>query len=101
MLTMYYKPSCPFCRRVMAVIDRLDIEVELKDISENNDFAEELIARGGKRQVPYLVDTDKSIEMYESDDIVSHLQSNYGQSTATSTKPRVHISNSTCESCEG
>lgn len=100
MLTLYYKPTCPFCRRVMAVIDRLDIEVAMKDTAENDDFKEELIERGGKQQVPYLVDTDKEVEMYESDDIVAHLQKHYGGDT-TPAKPRVHVSGSTCISCEG
>lgn len=100
MLTLYFKPTCPFCRHVVGAIERLELEVEMKDISENEAFAAELIERGGKRQVPYLVDTDKEIEMYESDDIVSHLQKNYGTSTA-STNRRVHVGGSTCVSCEG
>jgi glutaredoxin 3 len=99
MLTLYYRPSCAFCRRVMAVVDRLEIEVDLKDISSEENAAE-LISKGGKKQVPYLVDTEKSVEMYESDDIVKHLQDNYGKNS-TPAKPRVHISDSTCVSCEG
>ena len=34
MLTLYYRPTCAFCRRVLAVIDRLSLEVELKDIND-------------------------------------------------------------------
>ena len=29
---------------------------------------------GGKRQVPFLVDTDRNIQMYESDDIIEYLK---------------------------
>ncbi|GEM_PF-2836265 len=36
--------------------------------------AAELIAKGDKRQVPYLVDSDHGVEMYESDDIVEYLK---------------------------
>jgi len=100
MLILYYKPTCPFCRRVLAVVDRLEIEVELKDISADEAIAAELVEKGGKRQVPYLVDTEKDVAMYESDDIVAYLQTNYGNSSAPS-KPRVHISDATCTSCEG
>lgn len=99
MLTMYYKPTCPFCRRVMAVTDRLGVEVEMKDVNDDT-IAAELIEKGGKRQVPYLIDTDQAVEMYESDDIVAHLQKHYGEGGGES-KPRVHISDSTCVSCEG
>ena len=31
-----------------------------------------LIQLGGKRQVPFLVDRDRNIQMYESDDIIEY-----------------------------
>lgn len=101
MLTLYTKATCPFCSRVVAVIDRLGLEVAYKDIAEDDTYADELIARGGKRQVPYLVDETASTEMYESDTIVSYLQKTYGQPAATAGKPRIHINDATCVSCEG
>lgn len=102
MLALYYKPSCPFCRRVLAVIDRLQLEVDLRNIEESSEHEHDLIARGGKRQVPYLVDEEKEVEMYESDDIVNHLQKHYGAATSvTASRPRVHVGGSTCVSCEG
>jgi glutathione S-transferase len=100
-MIIYYKPTCPFCRRVMAVVDRLGVEVEWRDIVAQPDFAEELVARGGKQQVPYLVDESAGVEMYESDAIVAYLQEKHGTPSTVATKPRVHISNSVCESCEG
>ena len=99
MLTLYYKPSCPFCRRVMAVVDRLGLQVELKDADDAGIMAE-LEARGGEARVPYLIDEAQQIEMYESDDIVSHLQNHYGRSVV-STRPRVHIADNVCIACEG
>jgi glutathione S-transferase len=102
MLALYYKPACPFCRRVLAVIDRLELDVELRDIEADDAYAQELIARGGKRQVPYLVDETQGVEMYESDDIVAHLQKHYsGAPAAMVARPRVHVGGSTCLSCEG
>lgn len=102
MLTLYTKPTCAFSRRVQAVIDRLGLQVEMKDIEADEAVAAELVARGGKLQVPYLVDTDANVEMYESDDIVTHLQTTYGKSVAgVAARPRVHISDNACISCEG
>ncbi len=98
MLTLYYRPTCAFCRRVQAVIDRLSLTVELKDIT-NEAVAEELRALGGKVQVPYLVDDATKTALYESDDIVAYLQKNYG--TPTPSRVRVHISDNACVSCEG
>lgn len=99
MLTLYYRPTCPFCRRVLAVVDRMQLQVELKDIDDEV-LALELESRGGKRQVPYLVDSAAALEMYESDDIVTHLQSTYGKPSAV-TRPRIHIADNVCISCEG
>ena len=53
------------------------IELGLKDIYADPAIREDLIKRGGKRQVPYLVDTDRQVEMYESEDIVEYLNENY------------------------
>lgn len=99
MLTLYTRATCPFCRRVVAVLERLELEVDYKDISEDEAFAAELIALGGKQQVPYLIDTDHDVHLYESDDIVAHLQKHYGTQTASA--PRVHVSGGVCISCEG
>ena len=80
------------------MIDRLNLEVEMKDITDTT-FQAELIARGGKSQVPYLLDEAQATEMYESDDIVAHLQKHYGKPTVS--KVRMHISDNACVSCEG
>ncbi|KXJ97846.1 MAG: glutaredoxin 2 [Parcubacteria bacterium OLB19] len=100
MLTLYYKPTCAFCRRVIAVIDRLELEVEMKNVVEA-DLKAEMEELGGRSQTPFLVDTDKDIKMYESDDIVNYLQTNYGKSVSVPVRPRVHISDNACVSCEG
>ncbi|MAZ56665.1 NrdH-redoxin [bacterium] len=100
MLTLYMKTGCPFCNRVLAVVDRLGLEdVELKDIADDA-IATELVEKGGKRMVPYLVDGETA--MYESEDIVNYLQETYGvKSEGGAAKPRVHVGGSTCVSCEG
>lgn len=76
MLTMYVKTGCPYCALALEAVTTLGLTVEQKNIADDA-VAAELIARGGKRQVPYLVDTDKGIEMYESGDIVAYLEKTY------------------------
>ena len=39
---------------------------------------DELVRRGGKMQVPYLVDPNTGREMYESDTITAYLDAEYG-----------------------
>ena len=104
MLTLYYKPSCPFCQRVLQMAENLNVEFDLKDISESEDTANELIEIGGQRMVPFLVDAENDVKMYESSDIIDYIRENKDSSQAASdapAKPRVHVGGSVCESCEG
>lgn len=103
MLTLYYKPSCPFCQRVLQMAENLKVELDLKDVSEDETAREELIEKGGKQQVPFLVDTEKDTSMYETSDIIEYIRDNYANtaSSGEASKPRVHISSAVCESCEG
>lgn len=76
MLTLYVETGCPFCERVLDTGVDLDIDFELKNIAEPGVIAE-LVERGGKQQVPFLVDDENDVEMYESDDIVAYLKERY------------------------
>lgn len=73
MLTLYVKTGCPFCRKVLDTGAELGLTFEEKNIADDA-VAAELIARGGKRQVPYLVDSEHGVEMYESGDINAYLR---------------------------
>ena len=59
--------------KVLEFAEKNGIEFELHNIADAA-VAEELIKRGGKRQVPYLVDVKNATEMYESDDIIEYLR---------------------------
>ncbi|NQV93084.1 glutaredoxin [Candidatus Kaiserbacteria bacterium] len=84
MLTLYVKTGCPFCLATLAKAEELGLTLEEKNIA-NDAVAEELIARGGKRQVPYLVDSERNVEMYESGDINIYFDTHYGKG-ATNTE---------------
>lgn len=73
MLILYIKTGCAYCARVLAAGVDLNLEFSLKNVADEA-IAKELISRGGKKQMPYLVDTDTGIEMYESEDIISYLR---------------------------
>jgi len=77
MLTIYVKTGCPYCAMVEKKVDDLGLTVDYKNIGDDA-VAAELIEKGGKRQVPYLIDGDKNASMYESSDIVDYLDENYG-----------------------
>ena len=75
-LELYYKPTCPFCQKVLSFINDKNIpDIELKDKSANPQFQQELVAVGGKSQVPCLFIDGKPL--YESDDIIAWLDLNF------------------------
>lgn len=73
-LTLYYKPSCPYCHKVLQFMESHDIELPLKNLMENSFHRQELLEIGGKGQVPCLMIDGQAL--YESDDIISWLDSN-------------------------
>ena len=78
MFILYIREGCPFCEDVVRAGAELGVEFETLDIGDSV-VRSELIMRGGKAQVPYLVDTDRKVEMYESADIVKHLRGVHGR----------------------
>lgn len=72
MYILYYTPTCPFCIRVLDFAKEAEITLTLKNINEEQ-YAQELMERGGKTQVPYFVDEEEGREMYESSDIIGYL----------------------------
>ena len=71
-LTLYYKPTCPYCHKVLSFMENAGIHLSLKNILESPEAREELTAKGGKSQVPAL-EIDGKI-MYESEDIIAYLK---------------------------
>lgn len=82
MLTLYVKPYCPYCARVIAVNGAIKAPLVYKDITADAAVRAELLEKGGKSQVPYLDDTDRGVSMYESGDIIDYLQTHYGNGAA-------------------
>lgn len=75
-LVLYYRPTCPFCVRVLKRMKDLGIEgaITLKNISDDEEAEATLISVGGKCQVPCLfIDGEP---LYESGDIVAWLDAN-------------------------
>ena len=71
MLELYYSDSCPYCRKVINYFNKQGIQYEPKDVSIKDNY-NKLMKIGKISQVPFLLDTDKNISMYESDLIISY-----------------------------
>ncbi len=76
-LALYHYNGCPFCSMVRSVIDRLGINVELRDIVEISQHRDDLIKARGRATVPVLRITSPGGEerwMPESRDIARYLE---------------------------
>ena len=80
-LALYHFTGCPFCIMARANIERLGVDVELRDIFENAQYRDELIEARGRATVPVLRITSLNGEerwVPESRDIVSYLEKTVG-----------------------
>ena len=82
-LTLYNMEGSPYCRKVRETLSELDLEHIVRNVPKGSPKRAELEKRGGKVQVPYLIDPNSKVEMYESDDIVAYLEKQYGAGPRT------------------
>jgi len=76
-LNLYQLPACPFCVKVRRSLKRDGLNINLRNINQNENYREELIREGGKRTVPCLRIEKKNEPvrwLYESSSIVDYLQ---------------------------
>lgn len=79
MLELYQFESCPFCAKVRQTLSDLHIDYICRNIPRDaEEKRKQFIKLTGKMQVPCLVDKDKDLIMFESDDIIEHLEKKYG-----------------------
>lgn len=69
-LVLYFKPTCPYCQKVLAYMQDQDIELEMRNTMEPG-VVDDLIELTGKTQVPCLVINGEP--MLESNDIIAYL----------------------------
>lgn len=57
-ITIYTKPSCPYCRAAKEDFARRGVEYTEIDVYQNAAEAEEMFKGAGRRAVPIIVDGD-------------------------------------------
>ena len=102
MLTLFYKPTCAYCQHVLGEAEALGVTFRLKDISSDIFLAQELLEVGGDTQVPFLVDSDRGVKMYESEAIVAYLKEHYANQKENKTFGglKIHQSEEICDTCQ-
>ena len=84
MLELYQAEDCPYSEKVRQTMQELGLSYVIHNPrSHGGDVTNErtheaLTKLGGQDQIPFLVDTDRGEALYESEDIIDHLESHYG-----------------------
>jgi glutathione S-transferase len=76
-LELYSFEASPFCRIVREALCRLETPYQLHNLGKRSRKREAFVARSGRMMVPYLVDPNTGVEMFESADIVRYLEETY------------------------
>lgn len=74
---LYYYDSCGFCRRVLAALPNIKVEVEKRNVQQEPKWRQEQAKATGRTQVPCLKITDDNGSeqwLFESADIINYLQ---------------------------
>lgn len=80
MIELYHAERCPYCVKVRVFLEEESIAYVSKPVplgSASSPLKDELRRLGGKTQVPYLVDPERNVKMYESDDIIDYITEHY------------------------
>ena len=77
-ITMYELPGCPYCAKVRAKLDELDLEYDVIEVPRSHDERTQVQEVSGQTGVPVITDEANGVEgMAESDDIVEYLEETY------------------------
>ena len=79
-LALYYYESCPYCARVLRILEQLDVKLELRHVLQHPQYRRELVEARGRGTVPVLKITQPDGShrwMPESEDIVDYLRERF------------------------
>jgi glutathione S-transferase len=77
-LTLYRLQACPFCERVVRVLDEYEVAYQSRFVEPMHGDRDVVKRLTGKRTVPALVDDTTGVTMSESGNIVEYLEHTYG-----------------------
>lgn len=77
LLELYNMEGSPYCRKVRETLAELNLDYIVRNVGKRGARRHLLVERGGKMQVPFLIDPNRDADLYESQDIVDYLEANY------------------------
>ena len=82
--TLYRLQACPYCERVVRVLDELGIDYRSRFVEPMHSERTAVKRLTGARTVPAIVDENTGVTMAESANIVNYLERTYGDGAAAS-----------------
>jgi glutathione S-transferase len=79
-MALYQFKACPFCVKTRRAMKRLGLNIELRDARGDMQWRQQLLAEGGRLQVPCLYIPQSSGDaqwLYESNDIIAYLEERF------------------------
>jgi glutathione S-transferase len=78
-LELWSFEASPFCRIVRETLCMLELPYRLHNVAKNSPGRAAFQERSGRMMVPFLVDPNTGVEMFESADIVTYLEETYAE----------------------
>jgi glutathione S-transferase len=78
-LELWSFEASPFCRLAREALCELELPYRLHNVARGSPKRPELVTRSGRMMVPYLVDPNTGVSMFESADIVRYLNGTYAR----------------------
>ena len=78
-ITLYRLQGCPFCERVVRVLEDEGIEYNSRFVEARHSERDAVQRVSGSRTVPAIVDENTGVTMSESANIVEYVEETYGQ----------------------
>ncbi len=81
MLELFHFEDCPYCQKVRRVLEKLDVSYTSHP-SPRGSIKREFLLKflpESELRFPLLVDVEKNVFMFESEDIIKYLEKNHGK----------------------
>jgi len=83
LLELYSYEGSPFCRLAREALCELELPYRLRNVPRQSPDRAAFVAVSGKMQVPYLIDPNTDVRMFESEEIRRYLYETYAVDDVT------------------
>jgi len=71
---LYIKSGCPWCREAISFFNQQGVELDVRDVSINRKFMDEMVQLSGQTKTPTFEFEDFMVADFDIDEFVSELE---------------------------